>query len=145
MHAEKQADARYSYLILVFAPQTRTVAAPYVVCALLGAASFSLLPTALEYLVEVTYPVAPEISSTICWCWGQVLGAIFIIIMDALKGGWPGQPAGNMKRALIFQAVISWIVLPLPLVLGWLGRSNTKLGRTNQSDGDFEGNDPAES
>lgn len=43
-----------SYLAFVFAPQTRTLVAPYVIASILGAASFSLVPIALEYLVEVT-------------------------------------------------------------------------------------------
>lgn len=120
------------YTILVFAPGTRSIVAPYVICALLGATSFSLLPTALEYLVEITHPVSPEISSTICWAAGNLLGALFILIMDALKDGWPGQPAGNMKRSLVFQAVISWLVVPLPLALGWIIKGGVGLSRREQ-------------
>lgn len=107
-----------SYLAFVFAPETRTVAAPYIICAILGATSFSLLPCALEYLVLITHPVSPEISSTICWTFGQLFGAIFIIVMGALKGDWSGQPQGSMKGALVFQAVLAWIVVPPPLLLG---------------------------
>ncbi|GAB7327910.1 hypothetical protein MBLNU13_g11690t3 [Cladosporium sp. NU13] len=107
------------YLVLIWMPQTRSLPGPYVVCSLLGATSFSLLPCALEYLVLITHPVSPEISSTICWTAGQLSGAIFIIIMDALKGGLSGEPDGSMKRALIFQAVIAWAVVPFPLALGY--------------------------
>jgi FLVCR family MFS transporter 7 len=77
------------------------------------------LPCALEYMVLITHPVSPEISSTVCWTVGQLLGAIFIIIMDALKGGWAGEPEGSMKGALVFQAVVAWLVVPLPLLLGY--------------------------
>lgn len=112
------------YLILIFMPGTRTVTGPYVVFSLLGASSFSLLPCALEYLVVVTHPVSPEISSTICWTAGQLLGAIFIIIMNALRGGWSGQPKNTMIRALIFQAVLAWVAMPFPMLLG-----NRKLTR----------------
>ena len=108
-----------SYLVLIFMPGTRTVAGPWTASAILGAASFSLLPCTLEYLVLVTHPVSPEITSVICWTMGQVLGAVFIIIMNALRGGWEGEPAGTMKRALIFQAVVAWVVVPLPM---WLGK-----------------------
>lgn len=107
------------YLALIWMPQTRSLPGPYVVCSLLGATSFSLLPCALEYLVLITHPVSPEISSTICWSAGQLLGAVFIIIMDALKGGLKGEPDGSLKRALIFQAAIAWAVVPLPLFLGY--------------------------
>lgn len=110
------------YLAFVWAPQTRDVGAPYAVCALLGSASFVLLPLALELLVETTYPVNPEISSTVCWAMGQVGGGVVIIIMDALKGSWGGgQPAGNMKAGLVFLAVLAWTVVPLPMFLGFRG------------------------
>ncbi|KAI5264526.1 MFS general substrate transporter [Aureobasidium subglaciale] len=117
------------YLLLIFVPETRTVIGPYFVCALLGAASFSLLPCALEYLVEITYPASPEVSSTICWAGGQLLGAIFIIIMDALKGGVSGEPEATMKRALIFQAVVSWLAVPCVFALNFLDKGSIGLRR----------------
>lgn len=122
-----------SYLGLVWAPQTRGLAAPYVLSALLGASSFSLLPIALEYLVEVTFPASPEVGSTICWVGGQLFGGIFIVIMNALKSGnadlkkvseaGRGQgggdrPPGHMYNALVFEACVALAVLPLPLCLG---------------------------
>jgi FLVCR family MFS transporter 7 len=117
------------YVLLIFMPETRTVAGPFITCALLGAASFSLLPCALEYLVEITYPASPEVSSTICWTGGQLLGAIFILLMDALKGGSASQPKDSMKRALIFQAVVSCVAVPCVFVLSWLGKDSIGLGR----------------
>lgn len=123
-----------SYLAMIWAPQTRTIAAPYVLSAVLGASSFSLLPVALEYLVEITFPASPEVSSTICWAGGQAFGAVFIIVMNALKDPRPVdldkvresgrgsgggiRPPGNMYRSLVFQAVVALVVLPLPLMLG---------------------------
>jgi FLVCR family MFS transporter 7 len=119
---------------MIWAPQTRSIVAPYVLSAVLGASSFSLLPIALEYMVEITFPASPEVSSTICWVGGQLFGAIFIVIMDALKDGRPvdlakvndggrmtgggDRPPGNMFNALIFEAVVAMVVLPLPLMLG---------------------------
>ena len=120
-----------SYLAFVFAPATRTLAAPFAIASILGASSFALVPVALEYLVEITWPVSPEVSSTICWSSGQLLGGVFILIMGALKGA-DGEPPGSMKRALIFQAVIACAVVPLPLLLGikWLGlRRDSQSGR----------------
>ncbi|KAI9725868.1 MAG: hypothetical protein M1828_002497 [Chrysothrix sp. TS-e1954] len=110
------------YLAFVFAPATRTVAAPYALAAVLGAASFSLVPLSLEMLVEVTWPISPEVSSCVCWAGGQLGGGLFIIIMDAMQGSWAdGEPAGNMKAGLVFLAVFCWLVLPLPLLLGYVG------------------------
>lgn len=105
------------YTILIFIPETRSVAGPYIVCALLGATSFSLLPMALELLSIVTLPVSPEVSSVVAWTGGQILGAIFIVIMTALQST-DGKPAENMTNALMFQAVIAWAAVPFPLLLG---------------------------
>lgn len=110
------------YLILIWAPQTRSLAYVDVVCAVLGAASFGLVPVALEYLVEIHYPLGPELGSSLCWCGGQLLGGIFIVIMDALKDSESADPPRNMKRALIFQAVFAVAVVPIPLCLGLFGR-----------------------
>jgi MFS family permease len=120
------------YLAFVWAPQTRSLGAPYAIAALLGAASFALVPIALEYLVEITHPASPEAGSTICWAGGQLLGGIFIVIMNALKDGTldvveggdgKGQgagdrPPGNMYRALLFQAIVSLVIMPFPMALG---------------------------
>ncbi|KAI9877164.1 MAG: hypothetical protein M1830_004646 [Pleopsidium flavum] len=111
-----------SYLAFLFAPPTRTVVAPYIILSLLGASSFALVPIALEYLVEITHPVSPEISSTICWSGGQLLGAVFILVSDALREGEEGEPPGNMRRALVFMALVAGVVVPLPLCLGVFGR-----------------------
>ena len=120
-----------SYLILIFMPATRTIAGPFVVCAILGASSFSLLPCALESLVLVTHPVSPEITSTICWTAGQLLGGLFIVIMSALRGGWAGEPVGSMTSALVFEAVIAWIAVPFPMFLdvGKLKGSGIAIGQ----------------
>ncbi|KAL1297176.1 hypothetical protein AAFC00_004749 [Neodothiora populina] len=126
------------YLILVFAPEARSIVAAYIVCGLLGAASFSLLPCALEYLCTVTAPISPEVGSTFCWTGGQLLGAIFILIMDALKGGWSGQPENNMKRALVFQAVVGLVVVPCVFLLGNEERS-VRFDRTRTATDESDG------
>ncbi|KAI9858179.1 MAG: hypothetical protein M1813_007828 [Trichoglossum hirsutum] len=86
------------YLAFTWAPQTGSVAAPYAISALLGAASFSLVPIALEWLIEQTHPVSPEVTSTICWTGGSLLGACFILISDALKAGKDAKPPQNLHR-----------------------------------------------
>ena len=111
------------YLIFVFVPPTRSLAFVYVICALLGASSFGLVPVALEFLVEIHYPTGPELGSSLCWCGGQLFGGIFIVVMDALKGsgGYRGVE-GSMQRSLIFEAVIALLAMPLPVVVGLFGR-----------------------
>jgi hypothetical protein len=115
-----------TYIGFVFAPGSSSVAGPFVNAALLGASSFAILPVILEYLVDITYPMSPEIPSTLCWVGGQLFGAIFIIIENALKAGPDASPPENMRKALIFQAVIASVVVPLPLCLGLFGREVRK-------------------
>ncbi|GAB1216257.1 hypothetical protein ATERTT37_005467 [Aspergillus terreus] len=111
------------YIALIFAPPSPAGIAPsYVVLALLGASSFALLPVVLEFLVEITYPFSPEIGSTICWTAGQLLGAVFILIQDALKAGPRANPPENMRNALIFSAVLAVVAAPFPICIGLFGR-----------------------
>lgn len=112
-----------TYIGLIFAPGSPAGLPPtYVVMALLGAASFALLPITLEYLAEITYPLSPEIGSTICWTGGQLLGACFILIQDALKAGAGASPPLNMRNALIFAAVVAVVAAPFPMTIGLFGR-----------------------
>lgn len=113
-----------SYIGLIFSPSSAAGIAPsYVVLALMGGSSFALLPIVLEYLVEITYPFSPEIGSTICWTGGQLLGACFILIQDALKASQDASPPSNMRSALIFSAVVCAAAAPFPLSIGFFGRT----------------------
>lgn len=126
-----------SYLAFVWMPATRAPAGPCAVLAVLGAASFSLVPVATELLVELTHPVSPEITATLAWGGGQLLGAVFIIVSDALRGGGPaGAPPDNMDRALVFQAVVAMAFVPVPLCLGLFGRREHVRLRRVQTDQD---------
>lgn len=122
------------YLVFVWMPGTRSVAGPYIVLSVLGAASFSLIPVVIELLVELTHPISPEVTSTLAWSGGQLLGGCFIVISDALKAGEDGTPPGNMYRALVFTAVIAMAVLPLPLCLGLFGRGDNVTLKRMRSD-----------
>jgi drug/metabolite transporter (DMT)-like permease len=125
------------YLIFVWMPGTKEqggVAGPYVVMAVLGAACFSLVPVVVEYLVELTHPVSPAVTSTLAWSGGQVLGGVFIVVSGALKGGEDAEPPGDMRNALIFHAVLALVAVPLPLCLGLFGRKEKLLLRRVRSD-----------
>ncbi|KAL4908235.1 hypothetical protein BDW74DRAFT_98705 [Aspergillus multicolor] len=112
-----------SYIALIFAPSSAAGIGPsYAIMAILGASSFGLLPVVLEYLVEITYPFSPEIGSTICWTAGQLLGAVFILIQDALKARNGADPPQNMRNALIFSAVVACVAAPFPICIGLFGR-----------------------
>ncbi|MCJ1314557.1 hypothetical protein MMC25_008239 [Agyrium rufum] len=114
------------YLIFIWAPPSGMILYADVVCAVLGAANFSLVPIALEWLVEVTWPVGPEVGSTICWAGGQAMGGIFIIISNALGGDEHADPPYNMNKALIFQAVVAVATVPTAMLLGVVGSVKNK-------------------
>ncbi|KAK0617330.1 major facilitator superfamily domain-containing protein [Immersiella caudata] len=129
-----------SLLIFIWMPETRPsggVAGPYVTMALLGASAFSLVPVAVEFLVELTHPVSPEVTSTLAWGGGQVGGGVFIIISGALKDGEAGDPPFNMKRALIFSAVVALVAVVPPMCLGLFGRGENVRLRRVRSDLDL--------
>ncbi|KAL2197855.1 major facilitator superfamily domain-containing protein [Corynascus similis CBS 632.67] len=131
------------YLALIWMPGTRDgggVAGPYVVMAVLGASSFSLLPIVVEYLVELTHPISPAVTSTLSWSGGQLLGGILIVISGALKKGEDGNPPGDMTNALILHAVLALAAVPLPLCLGLFGRKEKLLLRRVKSDEEGRGN-----
>ncbi|KAF8426367.1 major facilitator superfamily domain-containing protein, partial [Tirmania nivea] len=106
-----------AFIAMIFTPTSPpNLVGPMVVCAILGAASFSLLPISLEYCIEQTHPVSPEVTSTILWMGGQFLGGIFLISMDAMRdkehGGSASRPERNMWAALVFEGVVSALVIP---------------------------------
>ena len=101
------------------------------------------MPIVLEYLIEITHPVSPEVTSTICWSGGQLAGGIFILISDRLRAGGENdgsrddgssRPDGNMYRALVFQAVVAMMFVPLPLALGCCGRGKEVRMRRVEAD-----------
>ena len=88
------------YLALIWIPGKPVIAA-YIVLGGLGAASFTLLPVTLEWLASDTRPVSPEVSSSLCWMGGQLLGVLFTLIMQSLKTyGDPSVPDGDMTRCV---------------------------------------------
>ena len=136
------------YLAFTWAPGTRQAAAVYAILAILGAASFSLVPVVLEYLIEITHPVSPEVTSTIGWSGGQLFGGIFIVISGALRASGvsdgtadngTARPPGNMYNALIFQTVMALVVVPLPLALGCCGRRDGVRMRRVETDKEARG------
>jgi hypothetical protein len=90
------------------------------------------MPVALELLVEVTWPASPEVTSVVSWTGGQLLGAVWIVIMDALKDRNASDgPKDNMKNALIFLAVGSMLAIVPPMFLGYrrFGTAHEGAGR----------------
>ncbi|KAG5982224.1 hypothetical protein E4U55_002169 [Claviceps digitariae] len=123
-----------SYLVLIWMPESGSVVGPYIVLGILGSASFSLMPIALEFLTELSHPLSPEVTSTTAWAGGQLFGAIILIVSNALTAGDDGTPPDNMKNALIFQAVLAMVIVPVPLCLGLFGRADKVVLKRVRSD-----------
>ncbi|KAG8728668.1 hypothetical protein FRC11_010468 [Ceratobasidium sp. 423] len=92
-----------SYIALIWDVRANNYAGLYVVMVVIGVASFTLLPIALEIGCEVTR--SAETSSAVLWFAGNLLSVVFVLSMDALKDDSPdANPKSNMFKSLIFQA-----------------------------------------
>ncbi|KAL7784561.1 major facilitator superfamily domain-containing protein [Trichoderma ceciliae] len=110
------------YVAFIWVAPLGNVAGLYALLCVLGAASLASVPVVLEMLGEISYPVGPEVTSTICWAGGQLLGGCLILIADAMEAGEDATPPENMRTYLIFQAALAVAVVPFSLSLGLFGR-----------------------
>lgn len=118
-----------AYTILPFIPETKSVPALYAVYALIGGASISMEPCALEFQANWTHPVSPEFSSVLCWTGAKVMGAVFVLIVGNdlwLKKEFDDQPQGSIMAGLIFQSIMVWLCVPFALMTGfWIFKRPT--------------------
>ncbi|CAE6508631.1 unnamed protein product [Rhizoctonia solani] len=92
-----------SYIALIWDVRANNYAGLYVVMVVIGVASFTLLPIALEIGCEVTR--SAETSSAVLWFAGNLLSVVLVLSMDALKDhSSDANPPSNMFKSLIFQA-----------------------------------------
>jgi MFS transporter, FLVCR family, MFS-domain-containing protein 7 len=118
-----------SYICFIWAPSRGEVIGSDINCGFIGAISFAILPVALEFVADITYPVSVEFSSTLLWTGGQLLGSILLICAGYLKAGPDSEVPGNMNKALILHAVLAASTIPLTLALGMFGRQQAVLTR----------------
>ncbi|ELU42626.1 MFS_1 domain-containing protein [Rhizoctonia solani AG-1 IA] len=98
-----------SYIALIWDVRVNNYAGLYVVMVVIGVASFTLLPIALEIGCEVTR--SAETSSAALWFTGNLLSVVFVLSMNALKDDSPdANPPSNMFKSLIFQACFVAVV-----------------------------------
>ncbi|KAF8706151.1 MFS general substrate transporter, partial [Rhizoctonia solani] len=98
-----------SYIALIWDVRANNYAGLYVVMVIIGVASFTLLPIALEIGCEVTR--SAETSSAALWFTGNLLSVVFVLSMNALKDDSPdANPPSNMFKSLIFQACFVAVV-----------------------------------
>lgn len=127
------------YVLLIWAPTWGSVdgvgrvVGVYILLSILGGASFSLLPLALEMLVDVSgADVGAEVTSSLAWAAGQLGGGIFIVVMDALD------TSTGMQRGVIFQAVIAVAAVPPVFALGLWGTGGGIGKRSEAGFGEME-------
>jgi len=89
-----------TYMLVIWTPG-QSEAFTYVVMAILGGSSFTLMPIVLEWLVDMTYPIQPELTSAMGWMGGQTFGIIFLLVMQALKADEHANPPYNMTKYVI--------------------------------------------
>ncbi|KAI5789055.1 cell surface receptor/MFS transporter [Geopyxis carbonaria] len=94
-----------TYVAFIWAPHEGALAPPFVVAAVMGAGSFALLPVALEWAGEITYPVPTEWASGVMWAGGQLVGGVLIVGMDAMKGLDPPLACLYWMRVVRLRAV----------------------------------------
>ncbi|RPD77008.1 MFS general substrate transporter [Lentinus tigrinus ALCF2SS1-7] len=94
----------------------------YILMAIIGATSLSLLPVVLELAVELTRNA--DGSSAILWLSTNLFGLIFVLVEGALRAGPDADPPLNMHRAVIFQA--SLVAAAVLLIFGAEGKQTRR-------------------
>lgn len=119
------------YLVFIWIPEAGGIVGAYVVLAVQGIASFILVPVVMEFMTELSSPISPAVTSVIAWAGGQLFGGCLILIANALQANANADPPLNMKNALIFQAVLAAVAMPVTLCLGLFGREEKVRLRRN--------------
>ncbi|KAF8813927.1 MFS general substrate transporter [Phlegmacium glaucopus] len=88
------------WLSLIWAVRPDNTAALFVIMAVIGICSITMLPIALELAAELTRNV--DGSSALVWFGGNLFGIAFVLSCGALRAGPDGNPPLNMLNALIF-------------------------------------------
>ncbi|KAJ7703249.1 major facilitator superfamily domain-containing protein [Mycena rosella] len=89
-----------AWLSLIWAVKPHNTGGLYAICALIGVASITMLPVALELACEITRNA--DGSSALMWFACNLFAVIFILVEGALRAGPDANPPLNMRRALIF-------------------------------------------
>ncbi|KAJ7163873.1 MFS general substrate transporter, partial [Mycena crocata] len=90
---------------LIWAVRPDNSAALFVIMAIIGAASLTLLPVALELGCEVTRNA--QGSSALMWFIVNLFEIAFVQVEGALRAGVDARPPLNMHRALIFNGAFT--------------------------------------
>ncbi|KAG8990590.1 hypothetical protein FRB90_001697 [Tulasnella sp. 427] len=92
-----------------------SLAASYAVLVIVGFASFTLLPVALELGCEVTRNA--ELSGAVLWLSANFFGLLFVLLSGAFKAGPTANPPYNLRNQLIFHAACALSISPMALFI----------------------------
>jgi len=111
-----------AWLSLIWAVRPHNAAALFVIFAVIGVCSITLLPVAIELGVELTRN--PDGSSAVLWFFGNLVCFIFILVQDALRASPAADPPQNMHRAIIFNG--AWVLAITGTVFFLRGRQTRR-------------------
>jgi len=111
-----------TWLSLIWAVRPDNTAALFVILAVIGICSITMIPIALELGCEVTRNA--DGSSAILWFTGNLFGIIFILSMNALRAGADADPPLNMRRALIFNG--TFVLVATSVIFFMRGKQTRK-------------------
>ncbi|EIM82916.1 MFS general substrate transporter [Stereum hirsutum FP-91666 SS1] len=94
-----------SWLSLIWAVRPNDTGGIFAVLIVIGAASISLLPVALELGCELTRNA--DGSAAILWFFGNLFCVIFVLAQDSLRAPSTANPPLNMRKAIIFNGVFA--------------------------------------
>ncbi|KAJ7346561.1 major facilitator superfamily domain-containing protein [Mycena albidolilacea] len=93
-----------AWLCFIWVVKPNNAGAVYALCAIVGIASITMLPVALELACEITRNA--DGSSALLWFACNSFAIIFILVEGALRAGPNANPPLNMRNALIFNGVV---------------------------------------
>ncbi|TFY82793.1 hypothetical protein EWM64_g1222 [Hericium alpestre] len=107
-----------AWLSLIWVVKPSAAGAIYAVMAIIGSASITLLPVALELGCELTRNA--DGSSAVMWFFGNLLSIVYLLSQGALRAPSTASPPLNMHRAIIFNG--AWVFASCWFVFLFNGR-----------------------
>jgi FLVCR family MFS transporter 7 len=104
-----------AWLSLIWAVQPNNTQALFVIMAIIGVCSVTMLPVGLELGCEVTRNA--DASAALLWAMGNLCCVMFILVEGALRAGPDAHPPLNMHRSLIFSGTFIMVIASLSFFL----------------------------
>jgi len=103
------------WLSLIWAVRPHNTAALFVISAVIGICTITMLPVSLELACELTRNAGG--SSALLWFGGNLFAIVFVLSAGALRAGPDAHPPLNMLHSLIFLGVFAMVTCSLIFLL----------------------------